>query len=61
VVLAPEPLGAEWLLVADPVQRYATPERTAPSGEDDSPFDAFESFGLDDDPPPEPTDPANWL
>jgi hypothetical protein len=56
---APEPLGAEWLLVADPVQRYAKPGRAARSGENLPAFEPFEALGLDTDPPPEPTDPED--
>jgi hypothetical protein len=52
---APEPLGAEWLLVADPGQRYGKPSRAAPSDE----FDPFEGLCLDSDPPPEPADPED--
>ncbi|WP_262298988.1 SIR2 family protein [Microvirga sesbaniae] len=51
------PLGAEWILVADPAQRYANPERKG-SGEEDRPaFDPFDALGLDGDPAPEPIHP----
>jgi hypothetical protein len=53
---APEPLGAEWLLVADPPQRYAKPSRAAPGDEELPAFDPFEGLCLDSDPPPEPAD-----
>jgi hypothetical protein len=53
---APEPLGAEWLLVADPVQRYGTPRRHARSEEGVSSFDPFEALGLDSDRLPDPPD-----
>jgi hypothetical protein len=56
---APDPLGAEWLLVADPTQRYATPMPA--DGEGHPPFDPFEALGLDTDPPPEPGDPQDPL
>ena len=56
---APEPLGAEWLLVADPAQRYATPRPSFKEGEELPPFDPFDALGLDSDPLPEPTDPED--
>lgn len=55
----PEPLGAEWLLVADPAQRYATPVRP-PSGES-PPFDPFDALGLDSDPPAGPSGPGGRI
>jgi hypothetical protein len=60
VASAAEPLGAEWLLVADRAQRYANPERAAPR-EDLPGFDPFEGLSLDSDPPPEPNDPEDML
>ncbi|WP_457091741.1 SIR2 family protein [Microvirga sp. P5_D2] len=54
---APEPLGAEWLLVADSLQRYATPRRVSSSGEDIPRFDPFDALSLDIDPVPEPAPP----
>ncbi|WP_147022411.1 hypothetical protein [Microvirga aerophila] len=56
-----EPIGAEWLLVADPAQRYATPRRNASGDEDLPPFDPFDALGLDSDPPPESADPEDTL
>ena len=53
----PEPLGAEWLLVADP--RNDTRRRYAPLAGDSLPFDPFDALGLDSDPPPDPADPED--
>jgi hypothetical protein len=55
----PEPLRAEWLLVADPAQRYATPRHPTTGGEGSDSFDPFEMLYLDSDPLPEPTDPED--
>ena len=55
----PELLRAEWLLVADPAQRYATPGRAASRDEGRPPFDPFEALGLDSDQPPAPADPED--
>jgi hypothetical protein len=54
---APTPLGAEWLLVGDPVQRYVKPQSHARSEDNVSLFDPFEVLGLDSDPLPDPLDP----
>jgi hypothetical protein len=59
VAAAKDPLGAEWLLVADPRQRYATPSRWVPCEKDGPPLDAFEFLGTDDDPIPEPANPED--
>lgn len=57
---APEPLRAEWLLVADPAQRYATPRPSYRNGEEVPAFDPFDALCLDSDPPPERTDPEDF-
>lgn len=59
VASASEPLGAEWLLVADPAQRYATPRRASSSDENFPPFDPFDALSLDTDPVPEPAHPED--
>lgn len=51
-------LGAEWLLVADPRQRYATPLPRF-SADAEGPFDPFPHLTLDDDQDPEPSDLEN--
>ena len=56
---ASEPLGAEWVLVADPAQRYVKPGRAALSDGATQPLGPFEALGLDSDPVPEPIDPED--
>lgn len=56
---APGPLPAEWLLVADPAQRYSTPKPSYKNGEELPPFDPFEALGLDSDPMPGSADPED--
>ena len=60
VVLAAKPLNAEWLLVADPSQRYASPGGSIAAGDGEPPSNPFEALGLDDDLPPAPPDPESF-
>src|SRR5690606_33138973 len=61
VASAHNPLKAEWLLVADRLQRYATPRQFHTRGEEVSSFDPFEALRLDDDPRPSPVDQEDIL
>ncbi|ANY76820.1 hypothetical protein BB934_00120 [Microvirga ossetica] len=54
---AAHPLCAQWILVADPAQRYANPERSGSEDENLTSFDPFNALGLDSDPSPQPVDP----
>jgi hypothetical protein len=57
---AAQPLRADWILVADPAQRYASPVRKVPNEEDRPAFDPFDALGLDSDPSPKPADPRDF-
>jgi hypothetical protein len=61
VASAPQALGAEWLFVGDPAQRYATPIRATQINGTAPPVDPFEGLCLDSDPSPEPFDPQDSL
>ncbi|WP_146618804.1 SIR2 family protein [Rhodoplanes elegans] len=54
-----QPLGAEWLLVLDPRQRYSTPLRSYTNSESAPSFDPFDSLCVDSDPTPGPADPED--
>lgn len=54
IAVAPEPADARWLLVADPIQRYAAPSHLVPHETTSERLDPFELLSLDDDPSPPP-------
>ena len=51
-------LDGSWLLVLDPLQRYAHPVQIDPHDETEIQFDPFTAFGLDTDLTPKPGDPG---
>ncbi len=59
VASSTEAVGAEWFLVADPEQRYATLIHPPTGGDELPPFDPFDALSLDSDPLPDPVDPED--
>jgi hypothetical protein len=57
IAAAEKTLGSEWLLVLDPIQRYASPERETPYDNTSKMFDPFDHLHLDVDAPPKSRDP----
>jgi hypothetical protein len=61
IATAAQTLDARWLLVFDPVQRFAEPARVEPFNDDTEMFDPFDVLGLDCDTVPDPAKPDNFL